>query len=177
MYSAYLFLFYALWLPLVLCDHRGYFILRIFPAAANPDNILTKSRYIVTAPSTPLAPISVRQQPLISPCPGKPLALYDPSSVWLADWRIPQPLNPVSSSFFNRALAAISNIPTPLLRSLSSRTRTLALGYLESDVDSNKEGRVTAVLVPDDVKSVSNVEDYAPDIAFVVVEGVAAIER
>ncbi|KAK6538328.1 hypothetical protein TWF694_011206 [Orbilia ellipsospora] len=65
---------------------------------------------------------------------------------------------------------------TPILRSLSQRSTTLAWGYLDSDLDTVREGRVSAVNVPDNILSVTNVEGYNQDITFVELPGVGACE-
>ncbi|EPS37281.1 hypothetical protein H072_9042 [Dactylellina haptotyla CBS 200.50] len=170
-------------LPNVLCDHRGYFILRVLSATGNPSSPFSKSRHIVISPSDPLSSVVISPVPVISPCPSKPTAIYDPEVIWLADWRIPQhvALNPSSTavssfSFFNRAKVAMNNVVTPLLRSLSDRSKTLAWGYLDGDVETVKEGRVSAIIVPDDAVSVTDIQGYGADVGFVELAGVGAAE-
>ncbi|EWC44883.1 hypothetical protein DRE_00942 [Drechslerella stenobrocha 248] len=173
---------------LVLCQHRGYFILRVISASQDDSpfsNVNSPEQpHIIIAPDSPLLPLSIVPQPSISPCPLKPAASYDPSSVWLADWRLPitSPLDPGSSvrpsSFFSGAKEAMDEIVAPMLRSLKSRTRTLAWGYLTERDDQRARGlRVTAIVVPDSTRSTP--EPSIPDgnIFANTVQGVGVAEN
>ncbi|KAF3146738.1 hypothetical protein TWF703_004009 [Orbilia oligospora] len=140
-------------------QHRGYFLLRVV-SVNNPNGPFKASNsFLITAPTTPSHPLTVRQNPATT-CPTKPEAIYPPSSIWLADWRIPatSSLTPSSTStsafsFFTRAKMAMEDVKTPLLRSLSGKTRSLVFGYFGVDEGSAKESRVGLLEVPDGSRS------------------------
>ncbi|KAJ6258710.1 hypothetical protein Dda_6760 [Drechslerella dactyloides] len=180
---------WALLLLPALCQHRGYFVLRVLPVPKeeSPFSESPKERYItdefiVTAPTAPLQPLIIQQQPTISACPSKTSAVYDPSSVWLADWRLPtSPLDPGSrvippESFFNAARKLMNGVTTPILRSLNWRTRTFTWAYLEQDENSPRQLRVSSMILPDTTKSIKGTAEHSPDVTFAVVPGVGVAE-
>ncbi|KAF3174227.1 hypothetical protein EYR41_010984 [Orbilia oligospora] len=153
-------LVWGLLLQTTYCQqHRGYFLLRVV-SVNNPNGPFKASNsFLTTAPTTPSHPLTVHQNP-VTTCPTKPEAIYPPSSIWLADWRIPatSSLTPSSTStsafsFFTRAKMAMEDVKTPLLRSLSGKTRSLVFGYFGVDEGSAKEGRVGLLEVPDGSRS------------------------
>ncbi|KAF3227493.1 hypothetical protein TWF192_011093 [Orbilia oligospora] len=153
-------LVWGLLLQTTYCQqHRGYFLLRVV-SANNPNGPFKASNsFLITAPTTPSHPLTIRQNPTTT-CPTKSEAIYPPSSIWLADWRIPatSSLTPSSTStsafsFFTRAKMVMEDVKTPLLRSLSGKTRSLVFGYFGADEGSAKEGRVGLLEVPDGSRS------------------------
>ncbi|KAK6338011.1 hypothetical protein TWF696_001482 [Orbilia brochopaga] len=171
--------------PAVFCEHRGYFTLRILPVPQeeSPFSGSPMDRYIITAPTEALQPIIIRQQPAISPCPSKPDAIYDPSSIWLADWRLSTyawidagSRATASTKFFSTAQRLMDAVTTPLLRSLHWRTRTLTWAYLSQDQDTPLYGRIGSMIVPDTLRSTLNPGEYDPDVMIVTVDGVGLAE-
>ncbi|KAK6523425.1 hypothetical protein TWF281_001407 [Arthrobotrys megalospora] len=173
-------LLWGLLLPAALCQrHRGYFILRVV-SVDNPNGPFQASNnFLITAPSTPSHPVTIRQNS-VTACPTKPTAIYLPSAIWLADWRIPETssLAPSSTStsafsFFTRAKVAMEDVKTPLLRSLSAKTKSLVWGYLNADEGTAKEGRVELFEVPDGSRSM---EGFREGEVLVDVDGLGSAE-
>ncbi|KAK6352168.1 hypothetical protein TWF730_009000 [Orbilia blumenaviensis] len=113
-------------------------------------------------------------------CPTKPTAIYSPTSIWLADWRLPQTSSLLASStstsafsFFTRAKVALEDVKTPMLRSLNGKTRSFVWGYLNSDEGTAKEGRVELVEVPDGSRSL---EGFKRDETAIDLNGMGSAE-
>ncbi|KAK6339898.1 hypothetical protein TWF718_009285 [Orbilia javanica] len=68
---------------------------------------------------------------------------------------------------------AMEDVKTPLLRSLSARTRSLVFGYLTADEGTAKEGRVGLLEVPDGSRSL---EGFREGEAVVDLDGLGSAE-